>query len=176
MSGSPVILRRRALVGKLAIRSQRSEVRTRNLRSAVIWTALHSVHSPRMPAFCLLLEAMAKHGAIGLYTEDLGEKVYSGKTVILTDERTGSAAEGFVAYMKEKTKSTIVGRATAGQLLTSNPFPLPNGWQLILPIAVPISSERKLFKDTPITPHVEVILGLARRSGQAAAIRLDRAG
>jgi carboxyl-terminal processing protease len=103
-----------------------------------------------------LLAAMAKDGAIGLYTEDLGENAYLGKVAILIDERTASAAEGFVAYMKEKTKCTIIGRATAGQLLLSNSFQLPNGWQLILPIAVPISSDRKLFKDTPITPHIEV--------------------
>lgn len=103
-----------------------------------------------------LLLSMALNGAIALYTEDLADKIYPGKVVILTGASTGSAAEGFVAYMKQKTKATTIGRATAGKLLTSNTFPLPNDWQLVVPIAVPISSDKKLFKDTPLAPDIEV--------------------
>ena len=103
-----------------------------------------------------LLLSMAMHGAIALYTEDMGDRVYRGRVIILTSGATGSAAEGFVAFMKQNNRAAIIGRATAGRLLTSNTFNLPNGWRLVVPVAVPITSEGRLFMDTPIPPHIEV--------------------
>jgi C-terminal processing protease CtpA/Prc len=103
-----------------------------------------------------LLFSMIANGAIALYTEDLENKIYRGKIVILTNGATASAAEGFVAYMRYAARAKVVGRTTAGQLLTSNTFSLPNGWQIVVPIAVPIAPDGNWFKDTPLAPDFEV--------------------
>lgn len=103
-----------------------------------------------------LLLSIGLHGAIALYTEDLGDKLYRGDVILLCDGGTASAAEGLIAYLKQQARAVTVGRTTAGRLLTSNNFRLPNGWQLVVPIAVPISSDKKLFKDTPLPPDFAV--------------------
>ena len=103
-----------------------------------------------------LRRSMAEQGAIALYTEDMGSKVYRGNIVILSNGATASAAEGFIAFMKQKTKAIVIGTPTAGQLLTASTFALPNGWQLVVPVAVPVSPDGRLFKDTPISPNIEV--------------------
>jgi carboxyl-terminal processing protease len=103
-----------------------------------------------------LLLALMMNGAIALYTEDMGDKVYRGKVILLTNGVTASAAEGFVAYLRRGGRATVVGRTTAGQLLTSNMFPLPNGWRLVVPIAVPVAPDGSWFKDTPLPPDIEV--------------------
>lgn len=103
-----------------------------------------------------LLLKMGLFGAVALYTEDLGEKEYHGKVVILSDGATASASEGFIAYMTQRAGAIAVGRTTAGQLLTSNTFHLINGWTLVVPIAVPLGPDKKLFKDTPLAPQESV--------------------
>lgn len=103
-----------------------------------------------------LLLKMGLFGAVALYTDDLGEKAYRGKVVILSDGTTASAAEGFIAYMTQRAGAVSVGRKTAGQLLTSNTFHMVNGWTLVVPIAVPLGPDRKLFKDTPLAPQEPV--------------------
>lgn len=103
-----------------------------------------------------LLLKMGLFGAVALYTEDMGEKAYRGKVVILSDGSTASAAEGFIAYMTQRAGAVSVGRKTAGQLLTSNTFHLVNGWTLVVPIAVPLGPDKKLFKDTPLAPQEAV--------------------
>ena len=103
-----------------------------------------------------LLLKMGLFGAVALYTEDLSEKAYRGKVVILSDGATASAAEGFIAYMTRRAGAVAVGRTTAGQLLTSNTFHLVNGWTLVVPIAVPLGPDKNLFKDTPLAPREPV--------------------
>jgi carboxyl-terminal processing protease len=103
-----------------------------------------------------LFARLRQHGAVSIYTKDLGDKVYSGKVVVLINEGTGSSAEGFAAFMKNNTKAVLIGRATAGALVSAQTFTLANGWQLFLPTAVSLGSDGRVFKDSPITPQVEV--------------------
>jgi len=42
-------------------------------------------------------------------SEDLGNQAYRGKVVVLVNERTGSAAEGFAWDLKEKAQATLIG-------------------------------------------------------------------
>lgn len=103
-----------------------------------------------------LLLKLGLGGAVALYTEDMGEKTYRGRVVILSDGATASAAEGFIAYMTRRAGAVAVGRTTAGQLLTSNTFRLINGWTLVVPVAVPLGPDKQLFKDTPLAPQEPV--------------------
>jgi C-terminal processing protease CtpA/Prc len=66
-------------------------------------------------------------GAAVFYPEDMGDKRYDGKIVVLVDERSGSSSEGF-GHGAKIAGATIVGRRTPGALLSGQPFTLPHGW------------------------------------------------
>ena len=41
--------------------------------------------------------------------------------MVLINEGTGSAADGFAAFMKRNTKAVLIGRATAGAPVSAHP-------------------------------------------------------
>jgi C-terminal processing protease CtpA/Prc len=53
-------------------------------------------------------------------------------------------------------KAVLIGRATAGALVSAQTFTVANGWRLFLPTAVSPGSDGRIFKDSPITPQHEV--------------------
>lgn len=94
-------------------------------------------------------------GAVGIYSEDLGENRYRGKVAVLINEETASAAEGFAWHMKLKTRSTLIGRKTAGALLGAEYFTLPGGWRLAVPTHSGWGPDGKPVIDEPVLPHIE---------------------
>lgn len=103
-----------------------------------------------------VFEAMRRNGgAVSLYSEDFGEKGYRGKVVVLINESTGSAAEGFAWHMMLETKATLIGRATAGVLLGAEYYTLPGGWRLSVPTHAGWGPDGKPVIDKPVSPHVE---------------------
>ena len=103
-----------------------------------------------------VFEAMKSNGgAVALYSEDFGDKGYAGKVVILINELTASAAEGFAWHMKLKTKATLIGRATAGELLGAEYYNLPGGWRLSVPTHAGWGPDGKSVIDQAVSPHIE---------------------
>jgi carboxyl-terminal processing protease len=100
--------------------------------------------------------ALMMNGAISMYTEDLGGRIFEGKIAVLVDERSGSSAEAFAHYLQYTKRARIVGRRTAGKLLASMTFPLPGDWRITIPIAVPMTPDRNLLRDVPVMPDEEV--------------------
>lgn len=97
-------------------------------------------------------------GAVGIYSEDLGDKRYRGKITVLINEETASAAEGFAWHMKLKTGATFIGRKTAGALLGAEYFTIPGGWQLAVPTHSGWGPDGKPVIDEPVVPHIETKL------------------
>lgn len=62
-------------------------------------------------------------------------KSYRGRVVLLVDERCGSTTEGFASVVKETGAATLIGRRTAGAMLSSIEIPIVGGWTLRLPEA-----------------------------------------
>ena len=94
-------------------------------------------------------------GAAAFYSEDLGAKRYKGKVVVLINEETESAGEGFAWHAKLKTGATLVGRRTAGVLLGAEYFKLPGGWQLGVATQSGWGPDGKPVIDQPVSPHIE---------------------
>lgn len=94
-------------------------------------------------------------GAVAIYSEDLGENRYRGKVVVLINEETGSAAEGFAWHVKLKTSAKLIGRTTAGALLGAEYFTLPGGWRLGIPTHSGWGPDGKPVIDQPVLPHIE---------------------
>ncbi|WP_226637934.1 S41 family peptidase [Brevundimonas poindexterae] len=97
-------------------------------------------------------------GAVMLMIEDLGERRYRKPVVILIGPETGSAAEGFAWGAREQTDAVLIGRETAGALLSSQPFDLPDGWRLTIPVHGNWGPDGRDFGDKKVPPHIATTL------------------
>ena len=98
------------------------------------------------------------NGAAVFYIEDLGDKRYAGPVVVLIGEDTGSAAEGFAWTMREETSARLIGRQSAGALLSSDTVELRGGWKLTLPIQGIWGADGRDYGDKAVPPHEVVPL------------------
>lgn len=95
-------------------------------------------------------------GAAAYWSEDLGPKRYRGKVVVVVGEETGSAGEGFALLMQEMAKAPLVGRRTAGVLLSSDRFDLSGGWRLTVPVGGNWGPDGRDYKDQAAIPDITV--------------------
>jgi carboxyl-terminal processing protease len=104
-----------------------------------------------------IIDAMKNNrGAAAFYTEDVGSRRYRGKVIVLINNKTGSAAEGFAWMLKGRDSVTLVGGTTAGALLGGETFDLPGGWTLTVPTHASWGPDGKRYVDTPVNPDMEV--------------------
>jgi Peptidase family S41/Tricorn protease C1 domain len=75
----------------------------------------------------------AAGGAAMVYVGGGGASSYAGKVAILTDRRTGSAAEAVAAALREVRGAVTVGERTAGAMLSSTQVQVAQGWWLRYP-------------------------------------------
>lgn len=104
----------------------------------------------------LIFDALRTNkGAAAFYSEDLGDKKYKGKVVVLINEESESAAEGFAWHAKLRTNATLIGRRTPGLLLGAEYYTLPGGWYLGVPTQSGWGPDGKPVIDEPVSPHIE---------------------
>lgn len=94
-------------------------------------------------------------GAAAFYTETLDGRRYRKPVVILIDQDTGSAAEGFAWIMRLRTGARFLGRRTAGALLSSEQFDVGGGWKLTIPVHGLWGAEGQDFGDKAISPDLQ---------------------
>ena len=68
------------------------------------------------------------------WLEPSGPKQYTGPVVLLVNSRSISAAENFALAMRSVPHVLVIGETTAGVMADAVPQPLPNGWQVTVPI------------------------------------------
>ena len=98
----------------------------------------------------------ANKGGVVFLSEDMGAKRYGKPVVVLIGPDTGSAAEGFGWYMRLQTEAKLVGRPTAGALLSGQTFPLAGGWSLVAPVSGIWGPDGRNFGDQAVQPHHRV--------------------
>jgi carboxyl-terminal processing protease len=86
------------------------------------------------------------------------EKPYNGKLVILTDEMSGSSSEEFAGGMQGIERATIIGKQTAGKVLTMEFTPLPDGAFLIYPNSQTRTAKNKILEGVGVIPKITVEL------------------
>lgn len=97
----------------------------------------------------------AGEGAVMLMVEDIGERRYTGPVVVLIGPETGSAAEGFAWGAREQSDAVLVGRPTAGALLSAERLDLPQGWSITLPVHGTWGPDGADYGDKQVPPHIE---------------------
>lgn len=81
---------------------------------------------------------------------------YSGKIYVLTDNYTASAAEPLVYFLKNHKIATIIGKKTAGAMLSATSFNFKDNWHIVLPIADYYTNDNKKLDQVGVTPHIKI--------------------
>ncbi|MFN3354275.1 MAG: S41 family peptidase [Brevundimonas sp.] len=97
-------------------------------------------------------------GATLLMIEEIGEARYRNPVVVLIGPDTGSAAEGFAWGVRRASEAKLIGRPTAGALLSSDRFDLPGGWSVTLPVHGIWAPDGEDYGDRSVPPHIETVL------------------
>jgi hypothetical protein len=82
------------------------------------------------------------------------EPVFRGQIFILTDQNTASACEPIVYAFKQHHLATIVGQTTAGAMLTSESFPVANGYHITIPTATYYTSDGFKIDRNGVRPDI----------------------
>lgn len=107
----------------------------------------------------------------------IGSARYAGDVVVLVGASTGSAAEIFSAVLQDHGRAKLVGRRTAGAVLASWFYRLPDGGQLQLSREDYVAPKGRRIEGNGLEPNVVVSRSLddvrhGRDSDLAAALRL----
>ena len=68
------------------------------------------------------------------WLEPEGPRQYTGPIVLLVNSRSISAAENFALAMRAIPHAVVMGETTAGVMADTGTQPLPNGWQVSVPV------------------------------------------
>src|SRR5467141_3036358 len=96
--------------------------------------------------------------SILVVTEGLGAQRFHGRVIILVNEHTSSAGEMVAAFAEENGLATIVGKQTAGRLLSGSAFRVGFGYILGLPVAAYLTWEGRLIEGKGVSPNIPVAL------------------
>ena len=97
-------------------------------------------------------------GRVAAWTEGRGEQGYRKPVSVLVGPRTGSSGEAFAWGMKLLTPARLIGRTTAGALLSEDSFDLIDGWTVTLPVYGLWGPDGQSYVDRPVAPHEPVAL------------------
>jgi C-terminal peptidase prc len=111
-------------------------------------------------------------------TWQFGSVHYRGRVAVLVSDGSASAAEIFAAVLQSRHRATIVGQKTAGKVLVSRFYGLPDGGELQVGIEDYLAPGGRRLENNGVQPDVPVPgptledLRTQRDQGLAAAVRL----
>ncbi len=91
-----------------------------------------------------------------LVTDGLGPQPLHGRTVVLINEHSHSAAEMVASLAKENHLATLVGTRTAGEVLGGANFKLPGGYVLRMPVADRYTWNGECIEDKGVKADVPI--------------------
>jgi carboxyl-terminal processing protease len=114
----------------------------------------------------------ARDGTVQRYNTRPAPSVFRGAVIILADEESASASEGFTAFMQESGRARVVGRQTAGSTLNrGGRREFKGGGQLSFSTRTYLTPAGRELEGVGVTPDVTVALTLADlRAGRDAAL------
>lgn len=81
---------------------------------------------------------------------------YGGRVLLLVGPETGSAAEIFSHVLQHHERATVMGRRTAGAVISSRYYRLPRGGELQVPILDYVGLDGERLEGRGVTPDIEV--------------------
>jgi carboxyl-terminal processing protease len=98
---------------------------------------------------------------LGLWTESLGVQPFHGKTILLVDEFTRSAAEMIAGFASKATAAMIVGARTPGQVLGAANFKLAGDYRLRIPVTAWYMRDGEIIEGKGVVPDLLISPSLA---------------
>lgn len=95
----------------------------------------------------------AHNGGASFWTDAIADG-FRGRVFVLISEETGSAAEGFSLYMRERTNAQFMGAQTAGALLSADTIDIGDGWKVAVPVHGLWGADGADWGDRPTPPHI----------------------
>src|SRR5256885_13839178 len=89
-------------------------------------------------------------------TEGIAPQPFHGRTVVLINEHSHSAAEMVASFAKENHLATLVGTRTAGEVLGGANFKLPGGYVLRMPVAGWYTWQGDCIEGKGVEPDVSI--------------------
>ncbi|MBX9616635.1 MAG: hypothetical protein K2X25_13650 [Caulobacteraceae bacterium] len=85
-----------------------------------------------------------------------GSRPYTGPLAVLIGLRSASAAEATAAAIQFHRRGVVVGQRSAGALLTSRTFTLPDGGSFTVPVGDYLAPDGRRIEGVGVTPDIEV--------------------
>jgi hypothetical protein len=95
------------------------------------------------------------------------ERRYRGRVAVLTDGNTASSCEPLVYGIKEYRLGMIIGEPTAGAMLSSEEFPLSDGWAIVIPTAEYYAADGYRIDRVGVQPDIRVASAKALERARA---------
>lgn len=96
--------------------------------------------------------------SVAVFSEALGARPHHGRTAILVNEHSASAAEMVAAFASENQLATIVGNKTAGRVVAGSGVKVGHGYRVALPVAVYRTWHDTNLEGQGVTPDVAATL------------------
>lgn len=100
--------------------------------------------------------AMSEHNGGAAFWTEVIEPQYTRPVFVLISEETGSAAEGFAWYMRNRTNAKLIGTQTAAALLSSDRFDIGEGWTVTIPVHGLWGPDGEDYGDRAVPPHQQI--------------------
>ena len=149
--------------------TDRTQLDSEPLRTGYRLEELPRVPMPatRMGVALALAQFAVKDKSLMLLTQGLGDQRFHGRTVLLVNEWTNSAAEIVAAFAKEQGLARIVGQKTRGNVLGASNFAVGGGYWIRLPVFGWFTSAGKSVEGLELSPTlVEPLSVEALRNGE----------
>ena len=122
-------------------------------------TSISELHTAALPRFLGydvedFQRELRRTGALTIESGGRAAPPYTGRVVLLINERCGSTTEALAAVLQELHRATLVGRRTAGAMLSSTEIPIVGGWVLRLPEADFRTPAGRQVEGTGVIPDV----------------------
>lgn len=97
--------------------------------------AFDKIPSSKLGVLPLAIRFARAKRSIAVFTEALGARRHHGRTAVLVNEHSASAAEMVAAFASESGLAIVVGVRTPGRLVATSGFKVGFGYRVALPVA-----------------------------------------
>ncbi|MCC7241469.1 MAG: hypothetical protein IT180_06065 [Acidobacteria bacterium] len=116
--------------------------------------AFDRIPTSKLGVIPLAIKFARARRSVAIFTEALGAQRHHGRTVLLVNEHSASAAEMVAAFASESGLATVVGTRTPGRLVATSGFKVGFGYRVALPVAAYFTWNGTNLEGTGVGPDV----------------------
>lgn len=103
-----------------------------------------------------IMKAYAEWPAFRMVLPGHSDPIFTGQVAVLTSSLTASACEPLVDLLQKRGIATLVGRKTAGAMLSGADFPISEALNLFLPISDYLTADGTRIDKVGVEPDVDI--------------------